>query len=743
MRRPWGQMEDSNDLILVDDAPAETDAQPQATWRILVVDDDTEVHVATDFALRGVQIFGRRLSLVHARSAHEAAEMLAHDRDFSVILLDVVMETQNAGLAMVGHIRETLAMSQVRIILRTGQPGYAPELTVFNDYDINDYHTKAELTRARLITAISAAIRSYHQIDTVAENKRELEIILRAATELIDIRDLEEFSAVTLRYAGDLLNQAADGVVCARPGLDNEHNGDAPLIVIGATGRFDHLLFRPLSVLETPFAPEIARTVAEGAHRNNLESITLCLNNGNHQGALHLQLRRPPSDTERQCLEVFAAHVAACLGSVRLFEQLNFIAFHDALTRLRNRNRFILDLNEVSSRNAENVVALLDLEHFADLNDGLGHEIGNHLLVAVAQRLEQELGETCLLARIGADVFGIIGPETLVNPSRMFEMFAAPFQVLDHKIPVTVALGLCRMLEDSPSGITLLKRANIALNRAKHDLTAHHAYFMQEMEDNTRWRLEIIHRLREDFSAQRLSVWFQPQIDLASGRLVAIEALLRWPRHDSEGFFQPPAVFVPLAEYSGLIVDIGHWVLEQACAAFTALRDLQCAPKRVSVNVSMAQFRQHDLAHTITEAMRQHLIAPGELELEITESIAMDEPKIVVGTLLAIKATGARIAIDDFGTGFSSLAHLRQLPIDTLKIDKSFIAEIADGRGGMFAETITALGAKLGVSTVAEGVETPEQAGFLRALGCTTGQGYLYAAPMPLAALREWIAARR
>lgn len=219
--------------------------------------------------------------------------------------------------------------------------------------------------------------------------------------------------------------------------------------------------------------------------------------------------------------------------------------------------------------------------------------------------------------------------------------------------------------------------------------------------------------------------------------------MLRWPGHIDGDFIQPPAIFVPLAEYSGLIVDIGDWVLERACAAFAELRQSEGAPQRVAVNVSMAQFRQPGLCGRITQAMARYAIAKDELELEITESIAMDEPKLVVSALLAIKHAGARIAIDDFGTGFSSLAQLRQLPIDAIKIDKSFIAEIADGKGGMFAETITTLSDKLGVETIAEGVETGEQAGFLRGLGCQTAQGFLYAKPMPLDELKLWIGSHR
>ena len=735
-------MNDNDEIItVIDDVRPSAGGLRQPAWRILVVDDDPEVHVATDFALQHVEIFGRRLELAHTDSAAQARALLENDRDFAVILLDVVMETEDAGLQMISFIREDCGMNQTRIILRTGQPGYAPELTVFNTYDINDYRTKGELTRTRLITAISAAIRSYHQIYTIAENKRGLELIIETSTDLIDAREIDLFANHALSSINSLLRRTTSALLCTRHGVGDDGELEE-VFVIGASGEFSHLLYRPIEAIDdTRISTAVSACLKSGQHIFDPLHSVLCLNSGRHEGAIYLRSEQALSEAERQLLEVFAANVSASLGSVQLFEQLNFIAYHDALTKLRNRNRFILDLNDISAQNSDIVVALVDLQHFADLNDGLGHETGNGLLVAVAQRLEDRLGNHCLLARIGADVFGVIGPEHYVNPGNLFNIFATPFRVSEHALPASIAIGLCRMLEDKPSGITLLKRANIALNRAKHDMSASHAYFMSEMEDNTRWRLEIIHRLREDFAHHRLTIWYQPQIDLASGQLTGIEALLRWPQADG-GFIQPPAVFVPLAEYSGLIVEIGEWILERSCAAFAELRRLRGAPQRVAVNVSMAQFRQQSLAQTIMGVMQRFDIGPGELELEITESIAMDEPKIVVGTLLAIKTTGARIAIDDFGTGFSSLAHLRQLPIDAIKIDRSFIAEIANGKGGMFAETITALGDKLGVTTIAEGVETTEQAGFLRGLGCTTAQGFLYAKPMPLEELKTWIAKR-
>jgi EAL domain-containing protein (putative c-di-GMP-specific phosphodiesterase class I) len=213
---------------------------------------------------------------------------------------------------------------------------------------------------------------------------------------------------------------------------------------------------------------------------------------------------------------------------------------------------------------------------------------------------------------------------------------------------------------------------------------------------------------------------------------------LRWP-DGARGFTQPPDVFIPLAEYSGLIVQIGIWVLEQSCAQHARLAAAGFKPLKMAVNVSMAQFRKAGFVEEVARVLEHYQMPPDLLELEITESIAMDEPKVVLQSLESLKRLGIQIAIDDFGTGYSSLGQLQALPIDCLKIDQSFVKEIQNGQGGLFAETIVGLSEKLRVASIAEGVETPEQAGFLRGLGCTIAQGYLYGRPMPPEQLDEWL----
>ena len=732
-------MSDDDQLLLLedDDAPAPHAPPP---WRVLVIDDDHEVHEATRFALRDARILGRPLALAHVGSAAEARAYLPGQPDIAVILLDVVMETEDAGLALIDFIRRDCGLEETRIILRTGQPGYAPELGIVDRYDINDYRTKGELTRTRLITALSAAIRSYDQIRTIAENRRGLALIVEAAPGLLKPQALGTFAEGVLVQLASLLGASIDGIVCAQRGSPFDVD-DRRMYVVGAAGSLAAHVAQPLDDLPVPAVAEAINAAFEArAHVFRAHESVLYLDCGEYEAAVYIATMRALEPLDLQLLGVFGANIAGCYGNLRRFEDVTYIAFHDVLTALGNRTGFLRDLDALAIEATPTVVALIDIHQFADLNDGLGHDVGNALLVAVGERLRQAFGRDCVLARVGADVFGIAGPEGRVGADALHAVFEAPFECLGHRLPAQATIGLCMLMPGGEGGLRALKRATIALNRAKKSLSAFHAYFLPEMEDATRERLALVHRLREDLARGALEVWFQPQVAFDSREVRGIEALVRWPDGHG-GMVQPPDVFIPLAEYAGLVGEIGRFVLERACAAMARLQGHRQAPARVAVNVAMPQFREAGFVAEVQATLRAHGLAPGALEVEITESIAMDEPKRVADVLAQLRALGVRVAIDDFGTGYSSLAQLRDMPIDVLKLDRGFISEITAGRGGLFAETIVGLGHRLGLETVAEGVETPEQAAFLRALDCRTAQGFLFAKPMPLPALEAWLEA--
>lgn len=732
----------SDDLLrLLDEPDAHTHAT--APWHVLVVDDDPEVHEATRLALRGTRLLGRPLQLAHAHSASEARERLGQTGELAVILLDVVMETEQAGLELVDFIRRACGLVQTRIILRTGQPGYAPELGIVDRYDINDYRTKSELTRTRLITALSAALRSYEQIRTIAENRRGLELIVHAAPGLLRPQALGAFAEGVLVQLAALLKVRIEGIVCAQRGSPFDH-GDNRMYVVGAAGRLGHHVGQPLDQLPDAEASAALRQAFETrAHVFHPQRSVLFLDGGSCDAAVYVGCSgRPLADVDRQLLEVFGANITGCYANLRRFDEVNHLAFHDALTGLLNRAGFLGALDAEPAEPGTRWLGLLDLRQFGELNDGLGHEVGDLLLQAVAQRLQQQLGAYCRLARIGDDVFAVAGPRRWVNVDTLRGLFGEAFLCAEHALPATATIGLAEALTGPGGGPASLRRASLALRRAKSGSQDGHAFFQPEMEERVRERLALAHRLRRALDAGELAVWFQPKLDLRSGRLVGLEALARWPDADAPGGWRSPAEFVPLAESSGLISRLGEFVLDRACETLVALDREGHAPGRLAVNVAMPQLRQSRFVGRVRGLLQRHGLEADRLEIEITESVALEDPRTVRASLEALRALGATVAIDDFGTGYSSLAQLRDMPIDVVKLDRSFVQALEADQGAAFAEAIVGMAARLGLQTVAEGVETEAQAEVLRALGCQTGQGYLFARPMPASALREWLELR-
>jgi predicted signal transduction protein with EAL and GGDEF domain/CheY-like chemotaxis protein len=705
-------------------------------WCIVVVDDDAEVHEATKFALRHVQVHGRPLGLLHVHSATEARRLLPTLPAPAVILLDVVMETEDAGLLLVDFIRNECALSTTRIVLRTGQPGYAPELSVFARYDINDYFTKAELSRTRLITAITSAVKSHEQIRTIDESRRGLELIVRSSPGLLQPQGLASFAEGVLTQAKALLRGPIDGIVCAQRGSPLDPK-DERLYVVGAAGALSAAVWQPLTDLHAePVVAAISRALRERRNVHGEDFSVLYLSTREREAAIYVATPTPLNDVDHQLLEVFASNLAACFSNLQHFEEVHRLAFRDPLTGLMNRAGLLRELDGVAGRHDLRLV-LADIDHFTDFNDGLGQEAGDLLLSAVGQRLRERLGHHASLGRVGADVFAMVGESGRLEPEAVQACFAEPFACGEHLTPARVTLGLCD-LGDCTDGVTALRHANIALKAAKRSVTDTALAYQPGLAEHTRQRLGMLGQLRRDLEGGRLDVWYQPQVALDDGRVHAVEALLRWP-DGRGGWVQPPNVFIPLAEYSGLIVPMGEFVLDRACALLAAL-DPAVAPARVAVNVAMPQLRDPGFVAMVERTLGRHGLAGGRLELEITESIAMDEAVALRRSLEHLREVGVRVAIDDFGTGYSSLAQLRELPVDALKIDRRFVSERAEGPDEAFVECILMLASRLGLSTVAEGIESEGQAALMRRLGCELGQGYWHARPMPESALRPWLA---
>jgi len=439
---------------------------------------------------------------------------------------------------------------------------------------------------------------------------------------------------------------------------------------------------------------------------------------------------------------VFSSLLAGALRSRQLLGQVRSLACFDQLCRLPNRPMFINLLDEALGRGGAWVVAIADIDYFSSVTNALGYPLGDAMLRAVAGRLESAFkprGYT--LARINTDNFALLAPADSFDVQEILGLFADPVAVEDYELPVSITVGMV-YADDAPerSGDAVLKCAATALKMAKHKARGAFRCFAPNMATQLEQRVQLVYDLKGALAQQRLEVHYQPQVALADGRPVGIEALVRWP-HPQRGMIAPD-LFIDIAEKTGLIVELGEFVLERACRDQVELQAAGCGCLRVAVNVSMIQFKSPRFLPALRRVIQQTGIRPQDLELEITESMVMNDVQTVISTLYEVKTLGVTVAIDDFGTGFSSLAHLHTLPIDRIKVDRSFVRDLDAGKpGGKIAEMIVSLGHTLDKRIIAEGIEQPSEVDILRHWGCHEGQGYFYGRPMPKSGLLDWLAA--
>ena len=567
-------------------------------WKILMVDDSPEVHQVTRLVLRSMHYLGRPLEFISGYSAAEGRELIQLHPDAAVILLDVVMETDDAGLQLVKFIREQIGNSLIRIILRTGQPGMAPEETVISQYDINDYKNKAELSDDRLHNSLILALRSYERLYMEYQQRQEGE------------------------------------------------------------------------------------------------------------------------------------------------RRIEYLAYYNVLTGLPNRTLLLDRVTQAVQTAARNkwYVALLylDLDQFKTVNDSLGHNFGDLLLKAVAQRLRALVRSEDTVAHIGGDEFVVVLPNlkdhihSSVVAQKILEEIRLPYLIEHQELHVTASIGISICPNDGSDGLTLLRTADTAMYQAKASGRHAYAFFAAEMTARAQETLRVSNDLRRAIERKEFILHYQPQIDLASGRIVGAEALIRW-QHPEWGLVFP-GKFIGVAEDTGLIQPMGDWVLREACRQNKAWQVAGLPHIDIAVNLSAKQFDHNQIAHLTTEVLKESGLDAKYLELEVTESIIMQNVEQAISVMNMLKTIGVKLSIDDFGTGYSSLSYLKRFPLDKLKIDQSFVRDIeVDADDAAIVTAIIGLAKSLNLRVIAEGVEKKMQLDFLRKGDCDEMQGYFFSKPIPAA----------
>jgi diguanylate cyclase (GGDEF)-like protein len=441
----------------------------------------------------------------------------------------------------------------------------------------------------------------------------------------------------------------------------------------------------------------------------------------------------------KRCIDL-AGRLAVALASVEREEALHRQAHFDELTGLPNRqllkDRLEVQLAAARRNETSGAILFLDLDRFKEINDVFGHSVGDIVLTQAAERIIGEVRDTDTVARLGGDEFVVVIPEHATGntlrmaASRILTRLAEPFPVRGSNHFLSASIGIVVFPDDGDSVETLLQNADAAMYRAKDAGRSRFEFFSKTLNAESRRKIELERDLRTAFDDEKLEVFYQPQFNLKDGEVWGAEALMRW--HHGEQGFVPPNEFIQLAEDSGLIVDMGRWVMEQTCTDLRTILDMGLHPGSMSINVSARQLKEGNFVSDVLDALQRHDIYPGYLQLEITETAVAQNRDSAINTLNLLRDAGVQVAIDDFGTGYSSLSYLQNMPFDLIKIDKSFIDMI--GKGGSsenICRTIIKMAHELGKNAIAEGVESQEQADFLIKNGCDFVQGYFYSHPLP------------
>ena len=731
------------------DSAAESTAKP---WRVLIVDDAQDVHDATRLALRNVNFKGCPIELLHAQDVTEAkAQLRAHD-NIAVAVVDVVMESEYAGIELIDWMRNTHGNRLTRVILRTGQPGYAPESDVILKHEIDGYKEKSEITRTRLITMLVTSLRGYHQLRTLERHETGLRQLVDGLGEVLTNRDISCLAGDILNQLAGLLEVPADGFVCMA-----DTAGDASLEtlkLVAAAGRFAGSDGAGAAeVLAEDSRAVLEECIASRQPVMRHDYAAVCLKSGDRLlGAALVAVdgdAAAESDST-ELLQLFAMNASVGCENARLFEHVHKLAYSNPATGLPNFAAFA-EAFENQRRSAGDdrcAVVLFDVQRYRVIEHGIGPEHGLQALQAIGARLHQGLPDTSVVAHRREDEFAfmltgdqVYRPEEIV--ARIEGLFEEPLRVGEVVLTLRPRLAIATREEPNDDVHVLARKAGVALDELRRSRTTGARYLVYD--ESMRWaayeRLRLASLLSGESGAALSHVYYQPILDARTEALVAGEALMRFIQPDGTLLHTGDAI--EAAEASGLILDLGRWALERGMAQHQRLADagLDVA---LNVNLSPAQIQSNQIERTFNESFERTGFDPRRLNVEVTEGLFMDSDGRSVDILKRLRQRGARILIDDFGTGYSSLSYLRKLPVDGLKIDRSFVRDmVADKDCNAVVGSIVGVGNALGLELTAEGVETAEQRDALREMDVDKLQGFFYAKALPPEDFHTFAAKRR
>lgn len=707
----------------------------ETAWNILVVDDELDVHQVTKLSLKGLKILGNPLNIIHADSAADAEEKLNSAIEFSVILLDVVMETEDAGLQLVRRIRDEMGNHEIRIILRTGQPGQAPEAEAISNYDINDYRLKTELTRVHLVTSLTAAIRSYQQVVTINRTRKDLALIVDSSNQLMKETSLYTFGIQVLDSITSLMNLDNDAFLSRTVSIA----GNKRWLCVAGTGIYSKYVNHTFDLeSDSAIIKELETSLIWPKWIPHKDRSTLFLADVNQSEFIFsVASSSSPGEQQLQSLQILMTSIAIGLENQSLVDNLTKLAWEDPLTLLPNRAKILHILETVVMDQGRHDLYVLDIDDFDTVNDSLGQKTGDETLIEIGRRINNLPGDSLVTARLAGDTFAIMGIEEELSAEKISSVFDEPININKSEIRLDASMGVVQNIYECDSATDAMRRATLALHKAKSTMRGSCVSFDPAMEREVDERLNMVGRLGDAINNNQMRLHYQPKIAHADGQIVGMEALMRWPVEDG---FIPPYKFIPVAESSGLIFELEYFLVKQTCIDLNILKEAGLKHLAIAINVSIPVLESESFFGYFKDMLETHQIDPAQLYIELTESMMIRNQKLIKDRLTQFRSLGVKCSLDDFGTGYNSLTYLNVLPIDQIKIDKSFVDDIHTSERTKFLnESIINLARNLKLEVVAEGIEHQEQYDLLTELGCDQTQGYLFSKPVALEDLIPWI----
>ena len=725
-------------VFAAEEEQADTDLK---VWKILTVEDDLDYQNALVNSLKELKAKdGYKYELLTANSVPEAALALSMHPDIALIFIDVVMEEDDSGLRLVNTIREVIGNAEMRIVLLTGQPGFAPESDIMKMLDIDEYWNKSDLSAEKLQSIVNSNMRTWEYISQIRSAKQGLQLVLDASRSINGKHDMASFSYAVLKEISNILKiTEGGGIFCS-----SNAGSKSECLILSTHGCFSGTKGQPVETsLPAEMLQDFKQAIKERRHIFSKSHSVFFFETPEQQGADYITIVKsdnPISEQNEYLLKVFSENVSTGFANISLLNRLTELAYTDVSLNLQNRNWLTREIKNMNAHERlKTRLVIFDIYQFDEKAFTFGHEFCNKLMKLVHQSIVDTFARyDPRIALVSSRTFGmLVSVDFDISEAISYFQNKQKFEIEQVKQYIDVRileLKLSAALNLSPEKVISL--AESSLNSSQVNQTKYIQHTEEKTDQITR-RYELMAELRTAIGNKSLEVALQPKMNLSTLKPAGFEALARWQRAD--GSFVRPDEFIELAETAGLINELDHVIFEKILEVINQLKE-QGYNLPVAFNASSYDLVEPSYFEQIKTKIEEYDISPSMLELEVTETQAISNYSLIKEALERFIDLGIKVSIDDFGTGYSSLAHINEIPSTSIKIDRYFVCDLEFNDNNQYMiKMILSLAKQFNFSVIAEGVENEFEAKWLQQQGCATAQGYYFSKPLFLKELFVWL----